>query len=602
MWPRWWGLLALSSLLACDHSTALHRTGNDAQVGTETDTVLSRSDVPADAPPVLEVASSEAKPVGDPPSDADDASFAPDAAVAPDVTATELKPADGPAVDAALVDTAVTDVAGRDGSIPSPAVCAPLRPLADKGVFTSLRAEKVFFSQDRSWLVLRVHVEDPPGVVHAPKLVRFALPSGEATVLSDSGGTAEPLGAAGAILLTGVGPSGTDVAIHDSTGLRTIATGVCDHAATPDGRRIYVLRDCTAGGTGALASIDATTGQVAALATSVDVGKLAVSPDGSWLAFVAPTPPAPSPPYTAVHLLGANGDSYAISSYPGVTYLRFLSDNELLFATTALEYMWRAHVRSEVLTHALGSGNTATPIAINADLGLFGPQISADGKWLLLAVSPQVDGGPVKPGLLVANPFEWQQGQTLASNLLPFWSYQLAINAFGFSAVRDYVVYITDADGLWSYAMSTSASRKLSAGGMFVFSPTRAEVAIRETVSDAGDRNSLRLVALDSGADLAAFAGDTLHDVQFLPDGRGLVFVATRRAESGSSSTLRFISASHPDSVTLAQWGTTLLSSSGPGPYTYPTGSYPIDPTGCFAIADVDGAPGPGTQLVLLPE
>jgi hypothetical protein len=100
----------------------------------------------------------------------------------------------------------------------------------------------------------------------------------------------------------------------------------------------------------------------------------------------------------------------------------------------------------------------------------------------------------------------------------------------------------------------------------------------------------------------AAGISDALYNLQFLPDGRGLVFVETRQLESGTASTLRFIAPTHPDSLALAQWKTSQLSSTGSSPFSYSTGGYPVDPTSCFTIADVDGSPGPGTQLILLPQ
>jgi hypothetical protein len=482
--------------------------------------------------------------------------------------------------------------------------CAALKPLADKGVFTTRRSEKVVFSPDLTWLVLRVHVEDPPGVVHASKLVRIALPSGDETVLSESGGIAEALGSSGAILLTGVGASGTDSAIFDGAGLRTIATGVCGHAATPDGSRIYVVRDCASDGTGTLEVIDAKTGQAKTLATSVVTSLLAVSPSGEWVAFVVSLDPLTFLS-RGITLMSVHGDRYAIPGLPGTTALRFTSDKQLLFTTNASENIPMAHIRSEACTYAVGSGDKgATCFARNIELGLFGFQTSADGNWLLLAQSQQIDGGPARPALLFANRLDQRQQVTITDNLLPYWNYQQAINAFAFSAVGDHVVYDAYDDGTWSYAMSEGVPRKLSANGMFVMSPTRAEVALREMNREAGTSYNLRLVALDSGSDVVSLSSDQIiYDVQFLPDGRGLLFVEKNQPASGpSSSRLRFLSPSHPESVVLAQWGETMLSATPPGFFDYPTGSYPVDPTGCFTLADVDGAPGPGTRLLLLPE
>jgi hypothetical protein len=528
-----------------------------------------------------------------------------DAPTNPD--ASDLRPAAGFAHDAVLdsylpLDSALDGNVSQDAAIASRA-CAALKPLADKGVFTTRRSEKVVFSPDLSWLVLRVHVEDPPGVVHASKLVRIALPSGDETVLSESGGTAEALGSSGAILLTGVGASGTDLAVFDGAGLRTIATGVCGHAATPDGSRIYAVRDCATDGTGTLEVIDAKTGQAKSLATSVVTNLLAVSPRGEWLAFVVSTDPL-AHLNRGITLVSVHGERYAIPGWPGTTALHFISDQQLLFTTTASEYISMAHIRSEALVHTVGTGDQATRVATNMELGLFGFQVSADRSWWLLAQSQQTDGGPNRPALLVASHLDQAIPVTITTNLLPYWNYQQAINAFAFSAVGDHVLYDAYDDGTWSYAMSEGVPRKLSANGMFVMSPTRAEVALREMNREAGTSYNLRLIALDSSTDVVSFSSNQIiYEVQFVPDGRGLLFVEKDQPASGpSSSRLRFLSPSHPESVVLAQWGESMLSATPPGFFDYPTGSYPVDPTGCFTLADVDGAPGPGTRLLLLPE
>ena len=145
-----------------------------------------------------------------------------------------------------------------------------------------------------------------------------------------------------------------------------------------------------------------------------------------------------------------------------------------------------------------------------------------------------------------------------------------------------------------SVDLSAGTPQKLSDGRDFVLSPTKAQIALRESPGDAR-LNRLRLVALDAGADLLSFTTDgSIADVQFLPDGRGIVFLDM---PASGPRHLRFISPAHPDSVELAQWTDSILSAPV-GPF----GSYPIDPTGCFTIADTDLAPGPGTRLVLLPE
>lgn len=578
---RWRTLIALAfALVACGKTRALRLAGTDAGA------VAVRDGATATDAPTRDAASADGWRLLD--------------AATPD----RLPEPDAPAADASHPDANIADVFGPEAPSAdvAPAIpCADLKALADKGVFTTRRTTSVVFAPDRRWMVLRVHVEDPPGIVHPPKLVRIALPSGTETVLSEAGGAAQALGSSGAILLSGVGADGTDLALFDNAGLRTLAGGVCDQAFTPDGRRVYALRNCAANGTGRLDVIEVASGQVLRSVESVVKGKLAVSPSGGWLAYLVHDSDA-SASSDVLHLTSGGGDDYAISSRPGAWDPAFVSDDLLLFSAPNTALLPKARTLLEA--HKVGTGNTSTTLATDVDAGFFGYQVSADGNWLLVAKSQEPDGGPITfaPAELLAVALNGGTRRTLTSNLLPFWNYQLAINAFELSRVSDYAVYTTMNDGLWSYPLSADGPTKISDDGMFVMAPRKAAVAIRETGTDA-NTTTLRLVTLANGADVATFTSNaSLYNIQFTPDGRGLVFVESRTDPSGvASSTLRFLSVAHPDSPALAHWSQTLLYSSGPGPFTYPTGSYPVDPTGCFTIADVDTAPGPGTQLIVLP-
>jgi hypothetical protein len=111
-------------------------------------------------------------------------------------------------------------------------------------------------------------------------------------------------------------------------------------------------------------------------------------------------------------------------------------------------------------------------------------------------------------------------------------------------------------------------------------------------------RGRLRLLALDGGTEIASFLTDgSLTAPTFTPEARGLLFVSAPSIRAS----LRYLSASLPDSVVLGEWTETLLNMR-PLPYGDPPGRYPVDPTGCFTVVDTDLAPGPGTRLVLLPE
>jgi len=142
---------------------------------------------------------------------------------------------------------------------------------------------------------------------------------------------------------------------------------------------------------------------------------------------------------------------------------------------------------------------------------------------------------------------------------------------------------------------------QISTGSIFRVAPVGDQVALVEK-SSAASHEHLRLLALGTGTDVAAIdASGYISAPHFATDGKGLVFVIP---PPRGPHELRYISGAAPDSILLATWTSTLLStsSSPASDYAPPFGLYPIDPTGCFIVVDTDLSPGPGTRLVLLPE
>jgi hypothetical protein len=202
------------------------------------------------------------------------------------------------------------------------------------------------------------------------------------------------------------------------------------------------------------------------------------------------------------------------------------------------------------------------------------------------------------PGQLYAIRLDGTGERLFASDLIPYWMYEMPMRAFAFSATGSYVVYNDDGmTGIRACDLSQGKTTDL-AGAYDTLSPVYDQVALVDTRSDR-TRYRIRLVALDTGRELWSYASDgNIGTVSFVPDGRGVVFLSS--SASGSQQ-LRFISPTSLDSVLLAEWTSSILETQ-PGPVFQPYGAYPLDPTGCFTIADTNLSPGPGTRLLLLPQ
>jgi hypothetical protein len=567
---RWLGaVLPLLGLAGCGRTTLL-LPANQTSTDAEPEVALPRDATAPDQPPP------DAFP-SDPP--------------APDFRTTDL-----PLPDRLPTDTFPTDQRLPDAAAPTMA-CSALLPLANLGLLTSQRTREVTFAPDRSWIVLRVRQEAPPGIGYPDQLVRVSLPGGELSLISSAGGLAEPLGRQGGLLVIGADGSGQGLAVYEHGGLRTLASNACGHLASPDGTRLYVVRDCGSDSRGTLEVIDVANGKATTLGSDVYAPYLSVSTSGRWFAFVAWNSASGTGADT-VRVADAAGQTYEIASQPVAGQLGFVADDLLLFVTNG-NYFYPSYAGS-LRGHVPGSGDTSYLVASGRGLGFFGYKVSPDHRWLL-AAGMQGDASFSPTADLYAIRLDGSSEQLLSANLVAYWGYEMALDAFAWSGDGTQALFLTSKmAGVWTSDPSGTSTRQISTGGTFRVAPLGDQVALIER-APTDNRDQLRLFALGTGSDVATFdGGGSLSAPNFTSDGKGLLFMSI---PASGPRELRYLSALVPDSVLLGEWTETLLSTAtSSGQFTPPYGLYPVDPTGCFTIVDTDLAPGPGTRLVLLPE
>jgi hypothetical protein len=514
----------------------------------------------------------------------------------------DLASPDMPAPDLVLPDLPFKDTREPDGQASERPInrlwpCSQLQPLADKGILTNRRSRQVVYARDRTALMLTVQAEAPAGIGRPDQLVFVDLFTGQESLISQAGGKAEPLGQSD-FLLSNIGTEGTDLGVYSPAegNIRIVGNSVCDHAATVDGSRVYLVHDCITGGVGSLDVVDISSGTSSPLAKNVVNGSLALSPAGRWIAFVVRAGDGSSGNDT-IQVTDAHGSGpYALASQPGAHGLSFVSEEQLLFAR-GTDYP--IYSGGELRVHVPGTGDASTAIASARDTGMFGYEVSPDKTWLLGAAAGQGDGGVFLSARLFAIHLDGSGETLLTKDLLPYWMYAVAIRAFVFSSVSARAVFQTGSDrSLWAVDLPDLSTYKLSDSGSFKLSPVTAEIAIVESSGDARQNRLLLIGTQDTDEILPFVSEGTMGDLQFLPDGRGMVF--TEILPSGQRR-LRYISLSHPEAPVLAEWTSSILSYST-GKYGEALGAYPIDPTSCYTVVDTDLAPGPGTRLILLPE
>jgi hypothetical protein len=247
-----------------------------------------------------------------------------------------------PPADSTVDAPEITDVARTDLS---PSACSALQPLAARGVITSRRTKKVLFTHERSAVVLLAKNEADGGVGDDVLLVR--LPSGDVASLAGGIAVTEWLGGESALLAK---TSTNDLVMLplDGSATRVIASQVCDHATSVDGRKVYASRGCS-GGIGSLDVIDtsswaATRVSTTALYLGTGISSMVASPGGRWAAFRSSegTRDGSTAGTSLIRVVDSDGSTYALSSSPGASDPMFASEAVLVFSVGSAEI--RGHI------------------------------------------------------------------------------------------------------------------------------------------------------------------------------------------------------------------------------------------------------------------
>ena len=511
-----------------------------------------------------------------------------DAGVPTDVaTDSDGRSADGTVGPDAPRET-VSDVAPESGRTDTAGMlpCSALKPLADLPLLGAWRTHYVYYSPDRSWLLLQVRDSKD-------RLIRVDLPSGTATTIVDGLNSAVPLGNGGPILLFGTGADGDDTSVYDGREVRKLWSGLWNFQPTPDGSRLFAVGSCLGGECG-LHVFDVATGTAsvvderAVMATTWDI---AVSPNGQWVAYTTGDNDVNNRTIAVASLAGT---SYTIASAKGVDLLEFASDELLVFQTGG-----RSNYHGDIRGHVPGSGDTSFLIASDLYPGegyaYNGYQFSPD-RTRVLAVKMSPPSDTSRSASLYSVPLHGGDPLLLVED----WSlpYPDMTYAFAFDSQGKYAVYVSLRDPdlpsfeVWAVDMQGSTPRKLSNYWAFGLTPATSSVLLIDTDDDG--RYHLRLTDLATGLDRLSYSSnDQPSDVTVLRGDQALVF-AEYEYDSGTVRA-RFMSASHPQSVVLGEWNDPSCRGCSPM-------RVQADPTGCFTVVNTDVAPGPGTRLVLLPE
>ncbi len=470
----------------------------------------------------------------------------------------------------------------------APAVgCAALQPLAN-GVLTPRHAVRALFAPDRTSLILRVRGEAPSESSVYDDLLLVQLPSGKVSTIINSITSAEWLRPGSTLLVRAEQEGRIDLVVvrPDGSGLRTLAQGVCDHVAAPDGTRVYAMRDCYSYRMGAMDVIDVVSGAIARLAVGAQAGTAAVSPDGRWVAFLTSIPVDGGSSQNLVVVGGADGRVETLASQPDAAQLGFVSDRLLLFRNGS------SYINGDIRGHVPGTGDTSHLVAANRHPGWYGYRVSPDGTWLLGATEVTTF-----VAALYAIRLDGTGERLLASDLYDFWRNQLGPQVFAFTA-SGRVIYKKDGDpAVATIGLDGSAPMEIAGPEWFLEAPRLNQVALVGPPETMAMTDRLQLADSESGTAVFTYDSDgNVNTVGFPPDGRGLVFV---ESPTPGSHRLRYGSADK--SVVLGEWQSSVFGwdSLSDAP---PLHTYPIDPTGCFTVFDTDLAPSPGTRLAILPQ
>lgn len=523
--------------------------------------------------------------------DTGDASWGKTETVVADVGAPPDAPVDEPRRDTA----GLLDSNAAQPDVP-PFSCAALAPLIAKGVLSDGHAKRVLFSPDGKALLLVLAGDDG----HGDRMSVVSLPDGEQHALTGTIKNAEWLGP-GTILASTVDGDlfvYLRVASLGDSLVTPVAHKVCGYATTPDGFWLYYVRDCT-GSVGSLYALDLQHGGSKQLATSVWTDGLGVSPSGRWVAYVANALPGDASGATsAVHVVKGDGPPYAVPIAEGASHPVFASDDLLLVQSTGASYG-----NPNIWAHRPGSSDAS--LLTVGDPGFGDYKWNANLSALLVAQYPVPAG---RQGQLYLVDVANGGVVLLASDLINHHMFEMRIESFAIAPTSGRAIYVTDtpSDGGSFYGVaSTSQGGGQRVGlasniGRVVVSPFGDRVAIitSERTATSSTARATVVSATTGQVQFTTEQSAAVTAVAFVPGDRGLLFVSPEG--DVASSRLRYLSFATSATLTLAGWSSNMLMPSSV-PFGIETGSYPIDPTGCFAPVDSDLAPS-GTRLVLLPQ
>lgn len=465
--------------------------------------------------------------------------------------------------------------------------CAALGPIAGR-ILTARRPMRVLFSPDGRYIIMIVRAEvQPPGGGTMDDLVLITLPSGAMTTLAHRVRDVSWLGQTNMLF---VKSSDSELQVVDLAGRAlAVAPNVCDYVGTPDGRYVYVVRDCDfRSRIGHLDVVDLQTNQVTGYADVLaQPGNLSLLANGRWIAYVAASLPGDgSAPIGNVHLRDRTINHFPIGApYPNSTTPWFFTDLSLLFQVPNPPFG-----TSDVYRYTFGD-TSSYRMATNRHVGFGGYKISPDRGYLLNALLLQPG-----PNELYVTRLDDAVETLVASDLLLYQENQVGPIAFAFTRDGSRAVYVVHPyAGTATVPVGGGAPTKVSNGNGFAVSPYADRVATLETaMSKPGDS----LYVSDPSSSTPSLRYDSsgsIKSVTFVPADRGLLFV-----ESGTPQRLRHLSFRGGAPTDLGTWTMSDLPLA-----QYPLGEmqpvYPVDPTGCYVVVDNDAPGAAGVSIALVP-
>jgi hypothetical protein len=330
--------------------------------------------------------------------------------------------------------------------------------------------------------------------------------------------------------------------------------------ATPDGSRLFVVRDCTSARSGVLDEIDVASGVATTRAPLVAKdGSLAMSPSGRFAAYV--TASAPDGGGGGVlHVLDGDRDQALVARTPATAPV-WVSDQRLLFLDGT-----RTSGQTDAYVHVPGTGDSAILVAQSRHFGFNGYRISPDRSLVLAATW--------------ANTFPWANTlyavrlnssgeQLLTDKMYAYHMNQIGLTPFAFTADGARVIYIGPQDsmaGIYAASLDGSTNSKLADGYGFVVSPFADRIAAIDIVS-MRDQHIVRVVASATGTEAFKFptsSGTLIRGPTFVPGDRGLLYVESPMTGlTGVGPTaLNHLSFVDGRITQLGRWGRSQLPSS----------------------------------------